>query len=445
MLLDRMADPVVAVDQNGRLVHYNLLAGRLLGIASDRKRDCPGQVARQIDCRVEGLGFLERVLATEEGFDEREMFLDFGGGEKPYLVSAEVLKSEGGIHGAMAVIRPLGELHRWAYDLTHAVGTFGLDEIIGQSRAIQSLKEKAFKVATSKSTVLVLGESGTGKELLARGIHYASSRADKPFVVVNCAAIPDTLLESELFGYEEGAFTGARKRGKPGKFELADGGTLFLDEIGDMPLHLQGKLLRVLQGREVERLGGTRLRPVDVRVIAATNQDLEEKIAGKKFREDLYFRLNVIPLRVPPLRERDGDVLLLARHFVEKHAHLLKKDLRSLAPEVCRLLESYHWPGNVRELENTIEYAANLETTAIIQTQSLPEAILYGGPGLSKQPDACTSLADMEAQLIRDVMRRYGWSHRGKQAAARELGIGIATLYRKLASYRITQAEASKR
>jgi transcriptional regulator with PAS, ATPase and Fis domain len=365
------------------------------------------------------------------------MFLSFGGVEKPYLVSATPLASGQFIYGVMAVIRPLGELHRWAYNLTNAVKVFSLNDIIGESPAIQLVKEKSLKVAGSKSSILITGESGTGKELLARGIHNASTRADGPFVAVNCAAIPDTLLESELFGYEEGAFTGARKGGKPGKFELADGGTIFLDEIAEMPIHLQAKLLRVLEGWEVERVGGTRPRPVDVRLMAATNQDLGEKIACREFREDLYFRLNVIPLRVPPLRDRAGDIPLLAMHFVRKHAALLSKETDRIDPDVADLLETYEWPGNVRELENTIEYAVNLESTSTIHERSLPETIRARASSLPTASCDSGGIDDMEARLIVEALSRHGYNYRGKQEAARELGIGIATLYRKMARYGI--------
>ncbi|MCR4397812.1 MAG: sigma 54-interacting transcriptional regulator, partial [Firmicutes bacterium] len=255
MLLDRIADPVIAVDQEGRLIHCNLPAGQLLGVSGGTNGN-GGPSADNRHC-LAGLGFVSQALRDGKGFEDKELFLDFGTGEKPYLVSARLLTSGGKTLGVMAVLRPSAELQRWAYNLTHAEGGFALDGIIGRSEAIRSVKEKALRVADSASTVLILGESGTGKELLARGIHHAGKRAEKPFVAVNCAAIPDELLESELFGYEEGAFTGARKRGKPGKFELADGGTLYLGEVGDTPLHLQAKLLRVLQEKEVERLGGT--------------------------------------------------------------------------------------------------------------------------------------------------------------------------------------------
>ncbi|MEA4883677.1 MAG: sigma 54-interacting transcriptional regulator [Clostridia bacterium] len=443
-LLDRMADPVLAVDQNGRLVHYNVPAGRLLNIP-DGDGFSAAQREKRMVCSTEELGFLESTLRTKEGFEEKEMFLSFGGVEKPYLVSATPLASGGLIYGAMAVIRPLGELHRWAYNLTNAVKVFTLNDIIGESPAIQLIKEKALKVAGGKSNILITGESGAGKELLARGIHNASGRADRPFVAVNCAAIPDTLLESELFGYEEGAFTGARKGGKPGKFELADGGTIFLDEIGEMPIHLQAKLLRVLEGWEVERVGGTRSRPIDVRLMAASNQDLEGKIACREFREDLYFRLNVIPLQVPPLRDREGDTPLLARYFIRKHAALLNKKIEGMEPSVARLFESYWWPGNVRELENTIEHAANIESTSIIHERSLPETIRTRASSVSRKLRGHAGIDDMEARLIEKTLGRYGYSYRGKQQAARELGIGIATLYRKMARYGIPGVHAAKR
>jgi transcriptional regulator with PAS, ATPase and Fis domain len=432
-LLDKISDPVLAIDRNGRVIHCNAPAGRLLS-APVGSGSRGGQGGRD---GLEGLRFMEQVLAARDGFDDKEMFLRFGGVEKPYLVSATPLTSGGFVYGVMAVIRPLGEVHRWAYNLTHAVGEFTFNDIIGESPAIQLVKEKALKVAASKSSILITGESGTGKELLARGIHNASPRADRPFVAVNCAAIPDTLLESELFGYEEGAFTGARRGGKPGKFELADGGAIFLDEIGEMPIHLQAKLLRVVEGWEVERVGGTRPRPIDVRLMAATNQDLESKIACREFREDLYFRINVIPLRIPPLRDREGDIPILACYFIRKHAAMLGKDIDAIAPDAAQVLATYWWPGNVRELENAIEYAVNLESTFTIHERSLPETIRARVSNIRGQPPDPAGIDVMEARLIAEALRRHGCSYRGKQEAARELGIGIATLYRKMARYSI--------
>ena len=258
--------------------------------------------------------------------------------------------------------------------------------IIGQSTTLADVFRILGKVAPTDSTVLVTGESGTGKELLVRALHANSCRADKPFVPINCGAIPKELLESELFGHEKGAFTHAI-RSRPGRFELADGGTIFLDEIGEMELSLQVKILRVLQEKEIERVGGSGCKKVDVRIVAATNRDLEAEVEAGHFREDLYYRLNVIPLHLPPLRERGGDVLLLARHFLD---HFCRKKARpplGLAPDTRRILAAYAWPGNVRELENFMERLSILVDGAVVQPSDLPRKILDQVGDISVLPD----------------------------------------------------------
>ena len=247
--------------------------------------------------------------------------------------------------------------------------------IIGQSTTRAEVFKVLGKVAPTDSTVLVTGESGTGKELLVRALHANSRRADKPFVPINCGAIPKELLESELFGHEKGAFTHAI-RSRPGRFELADGGTIFLDEIGEMDLSLQVKILRVLQEKEIERVGGTGSKKVDVRVVAATNRDLEQEVAAGHFREDLYYRLNVIPLHLPPLRERGGDVLLLAEHFLEQFCRRKERPPLALAPETRRILAAYSWPGNVRELVNFMERLSILVDGDTVMAADLPAKIL---------------------------------------------------------------------
>ncbi|MCR4667356.1 MAG: sigma-54 dependent transcriptional regulator [Desulfovibrio sp.] len=247
--------------------------------------------------------------------------------------------------------------------------------IIGQSTTLAGVFKMLSKVAPTDSTVLVTGESGTGKELLVRALHANSSRASKPFVPINCGAIPKELLESELFGHEKGAFTHAI-RSRPGRFELADGGTIFLDEIGEMDLSLQVKILRVLQEKEIERVGGTGVKKVDVRIVAATNRDLEHEVHVGHFREDLYYRLNVIPLHLPPLRERGGDVILLATHFLNKFCEKKGRPPLELAPKTARILSAYTWPGNVRELENFMERLSILTDGNVVKPEDLPDKIL---------------------------------------------------------------------
>lgn len=329
-------------------------------------------------------------------------------------------------------------------------GEAGFDKIIGTSPALRRLKERAMQVSDSSSTVLITGESGTGKELLARAIHQASSRRNKPFIAINCGGIPDTLLESELFGYVSGAFTGASAKGRMGKFELSEGGVIFLDEISAMPLYVQVKLLRVLQERVIIRLGSNKLIHVDVRVIAASNENLEECISRNAFREDLYYRLNVIPLDIPSMRERTGDVPILAEHFLEKYCTLFGKPKPRLRSSFLRLLEDYAWPGNVRELEHVIEYAVNMmPESGVLGLESLPVKLL---DALKKEPSPClaeesgfgkTSHADieplavMEERSIRKALELFGHTTHGKKAAAKALGLSLATLYRKMNSFSI--------
>ncbi len=309
-----------------------------------------------------------------------------------------------------------------------------LDTIVGNSKVMISLKEKIKRITTTQSTVLITGESGTGKELVSRAIHYLSDRRDKPFVAVNCSAMPETLMESELFGYVKGAFTGANPHGKIGKFELANGGIIFLDEIGDMPIYMQAKLLRVLQEKTVTRIGSNQPIDLDIRVFAATNVDLEQRIKENKFREDLFYRLNVIPLEVPPLREREGDVELIMNKLIDKYNVLFNKHIHAIDEECKEILLNYLWPGNVRELQNTIEYMINIadNTTWILTKDMLPHTlnnkniIFYNNQGEIK------TLKELEQDQIKRALKIYGISTEGKEKAAEKLGIGIATIYRKV-------------
>src|SRR6058998_2763783 len=316
-------------------------------------------------------------------------------------------------------------------------------EVVGVSPAWRRLMNLVNQVADSSATVLIQGESGTGKELVARAIHERSPRKGGPFIAVNCAALPETLLESELFGYEKGAFTGATSR-REGRFELAAGGTLFLDEVADLSLVTQPKILRVLQEGEFERLGGNRTIRVDVRIVAATNQVLTEMVREKRFREDLYYRLNVITVRVPPLRERHEDIRLLAQHYLRVYAAKNGRKLEGLSNEALERLESYAWPGNVRELENLIERTVLLARKDRIDAEDLPEEVA----GVKRPPrDAIlelvgTPLADIEQRLLDETLRITGGN---KTQAAKLLGIDVRTVARKLERREDDQAEGTDR
>ena len=315
-------------------------------------------------------------------------------------------------------------------------------DIFGESKQIQKLKQDVKKIAISASTVLITGESGTGKELFARAIHDESNRKDKPFIAINCGAIPDMLLESELFGYAKGAFTGADPMGKMGKFEFASKGTILLDEIGDMPLYLQTKLLRVLQERTITRVGSNKIIDIDVRVIAATNKDLVKAIKENEFREDLYYRLNVIPLEIPPLRERKEDVKLLIETFIKKYCNLFNKNFSDikLGEDIWQIFYNYEWPGNVRELENTVEYIINMMgTDGIITKEILPKSIIIKKTNIFDNEDEIYTLKYLEKNAIINALEKYGTTTEGKKNAAMKLGIGIATLYRKIEEYNLSK------
>ncbi|HHP7233584.1 MAG TPA: sigma-54-dependent transcriptional regulator [Desulfobacterales bacterium] len=313
---------------------------------------------------------------------------------------------------------------------------FDLGKIIGRSRAMKELLEMVAMIAPSEATVLISGESGTGKELIARAIHHNSPRREHPLVVVNCAALTDTLLESELFGHEKGAFTGADRR-REGRFMQADGGTLFLDEIGETSAAMQAKLLRVLQEKEIQRVGGEETLPVDVRVLAATNRDLLQAVESGQFREDLFYRLNVVALEIPPLRERREDIPLLAQHFLGKFAEKNRKDVKGFTPQAMDMLLKYEWPGNVRELENAVERAVILLTGDHVTEKQLPMSITRALEDETPAPSQLDlsrtrPLEEIEKDAILAALEAAGGN---KSEAARRLGITRKTLHKKLKRY----------
>ena len=300
------------------------------------------------------------------------------------------------------------------------------EQVIGNSPALESVLQQVERVAPTDSTVLIQGETGTGKELIAHAIHNLSSRCGRPFVRLNCAAIPLDLLESELFGHEKGAFTGAIAQ-KIGRFELADKGTLFLDEVGDIPPALQPKLLRVLQEQEFERLGSTRTHQVDVRLVAATNRNLMEMANRGDFRSDLYYRLNVFPIMLPPLRERSEDIPALVAHFVEIYGRRMSREIEHIPPTTMSALTSYHWPGNIRELQNLIERAVILSNDGI-----LPNPLPAGESFAPAAPSSATTLKDSERILILHALESVGWVIGGAKGAAAKLGLKRTTLIHKM-------------
>ncbi len=433
-IMDSLADGVFTVDLDWNITFFNRAASAITKVsrAEALGRKC-WEVFRSSIC--DGSCSLKAALADGESRGNRSIFFVRPDGTKvPISISAAPLRDrKGRIVGGVESFRDLSALRLMQKKLD---GLYRVEDIVSRSPAFQRILGILPQIAGSGATVLVLGESGTGKELVARAIHNLSARAGKPFVAVNCGALPENLLESELFGHKAGAFTDA-KRDKPGRFQAADGGTLFLDEIGDMPLPLQVKILRALQEKIVEPLGAVKGQPVDVRVIAATNRDLEDMVARQTFRSDLFYRLNVVRLALPPLRERPEDVPLLAQHFISRQNALTGKEVAGLSDEVLRLLMRHPFPGNVRELENIIEYAFILCPGGLIQREHLPDKLARPAEGAASAQDAQIHtafsafvggpLADIKRQAVEQALARHG----GRvMAACRELKISKDTLRR---------------
>ncbi|NRD79710.1 sigma 54-interacting transcriptional regulator [Bacillus sp. BRMEA1] len=437
-IIESIHEGIVAIDDTGVINHINPPVETLF------KRKRGELIGRSLSEVLPGSPMLE-VLTTGEAYKEKEETYEIKGVQTEFLVSTSPIRLKNQIIGAVSSIRKSSDVRRLAYSMTSSHRLSSIDEVIGESEPLKKLKEQASKICNSHSTILITGETGTGKGLLAMAIHHAGERRGGPFINVNCGAIPDSLLESELFGYENGAFTGARRQGKVGKFELADKGTIFLDEIGDMPLHLQIKLLHVLQTKEIERVGGTKSIPINVRVMAATNKNLEQAVLDGEFRADLYFRLNVIPISIPPLKERMSDIPILMNHFLQKHMKIANKPIEEFDDETIKILQEYNWPGNIRELENAVEYAVNMETTTKITPESLPRRILnWRKPnGQSSELSLKKRLQMEEKYILKNLLDKYGASVKSKKLMAHELEISLATLYRKLEEHELLKFEKS--
>ena len=339
-------------------------------------------------------------------------------------------QSTGAIRRAIAHEEEIRELR------TRIEKSSGFGDLVGKDPQMQVIYKLIEDVAPTDATVLIQGESGTGKELVARAIHNNSLRKDEPFIVINCSAYPATLLESELFGHEKGAFTGAVRQ-KSGRFEQADGGTVFLDEIGEISPTAQIKLLRILQNQKFERVGGEKTLTVNTRILAATNKDLQQEVKTGSFREDLFYRLNVIPIQVPPLRDRRNDIPLLAKNFLQKFAGEQNKTVQRFSSEAMRLLLNYDWPGNVRELENSIEHATVIVKGKYVEVSELPAGIQQARPRNPKISNGAKhSIMENEKNLLREVLGECNWN---KKETAAKLGISRSTLYEKLKKYNITK------
>ncbi len=432
-VLNAVGQGIFAIDRNGIVIHFNKLAQEILQLDPDEILGKSVQIITQSPD-------LLKVVQDRRGFEEKEIMFNRRKSKIRLVVNAQPIWAKEEVTGVVAVIQDLKSVGKFIHTLTGHVD-YGLHHILGVSDSINTLKQQVQRVATSNSTILIRGESGTGKELFARAIHAESERSQGPFIGINCAAIPETLLESELFGYEEGSFTGAKKGGKLGKFELAQQGTIFLDEIGDMPLHLQVKFLRVLEVKSFERIGGISPVKMEARLITATNRDLESMVQRGEFREDLYYRLNVIPFFVTPLRSRREDIHVLMAHFLKYYNKILHKSISGFSSEAKKILLSYSWPGNVRELQNTVEYCAHMVDNDLVEAHHLPQRICQSlsGGNMSVCPSHIMPLEEVERELITNALKYYGNSLDGKKKSAAALGIGLTTLYRKGKKYNLKE------
>ncbi|MGB3367855.1 MAG: sigma 54-interacting transcriptional regulator [Acidaminobacteraceae bacterium] len=444
IIINAMDHSIISLDKNHKIINCNINAEKNLKVGIGMSiNELNNFDIRKIE---KHFGKIKDTYAINYEYNDDGKFVRYVFDVKPVVF-------EGKVSELVLIFTKVNALINVVNDAIKSKSISSFEEIIGESKEICKTIEIAKKSAQSSSTVLILGESGTGKELFARAIHSYSSRAKQPFVAINCAAIPENLLESELFGYEEGTFTGAIKGGKLGKFELANKGTIFLDELGDMQLHIQSKLLRVLQEKEVERLGSKYPISVDIRVIAATNKNIEEMVKNGEFREDLFYRLNVIPLYIPSLIERSGDIEILTKHFIKKYNKKLSKEIKNADISVINLFNEYKWKGNIRELENTIEYCVNMCVNDIISISDLPirfsefvkkskkntasQVVSYKQKEENEKLILLTNLKELENREIRKAINLYGREKDGINRIVKELGVSRATLYRKLNEYGI--------
>ena len=426
IILDSIADGVFSVDKDWRISSFNRAAEKITGVS---RKDAVGQLCKDVlkaDI-CERNCCLRATMRTGKPIVNRNVYIiDAEGRKRPISISTALLRDKKGkLLGAVETFRDISVEE----DLRKAIEKkYSFADIISKNHRILQLFDILPDIAASNSTVLIEGESGTGKELFARAIHDLSSRKNQLFVAVNCSALPDTLLESELFGYKEGAFTDAKKD-KPGRFRLAENGTLFLDEIGEITPSMQVKLLRVLQEKTYEPLGATQSVEHNVRIIAATNKDLDVLVREGSFREDLYYRINVFKIILPPLRERMEDIPLLIDHFIERFNVLQKKSIQGVSEEAMSALMSYSYPGNIRELANIIERAFILCKTGLIEKKHLPESLF--AMSANNKDSKVSSLRDVEAAYLLNALKQNNWD---RQKTARQLGIHKSTLYRKIKS-----------
>ena len=441
-VIDSLSDAVSVVDENGIGIMFNRAYTRITGMTEEQVLNKPATVdiaeGESVHMRVLQTGKPIKGVRMKVGPFRREVIVSCA----PLIIKGELKGSVGVIHDISELRRVMEELERTRRLIRKLESRFSFDDIIGNSNPIREAIDRARQAAATPACVLLRGECGTGKELFAHAIHHASERTDKPFIRVNCASLTDTLLESELFGYADGAFTGAKKGGRKGYFEEADSGTLFLDEIGAMSLEAQARLLRAIQEGEIIRVGESRTRGVDVRVIAATNADLEKMVDQELFRKDLYYRLNVFPIEMPPLREIKSDIPLLVSHFLSRYAQDYGRTVVEVTPAVYRRLKEYDWPGNMRELQNVITRALiNLDRDEyIIEEKHLMMPFIVA-PEIEIELDSVSlegTLKDLHRNWEKNVFIRILRETGGNKAeAARRLNISIRNLYNKLHQHKL--------
>lgn len=432
IILNCISDGVLTIDLQGSIQYVNKAIEELLGypekelIGKKCERFIRSNICVSEDC------ILRRSLSRKEKISNYETYIVNKEGRRiPVNINTDLLYDQSGnLVGIVEVFRDISQIKELKERLTDV---YQFDSIVTKDRRMKEIMAILPAVAMSKSTVLLMGESGTGKELIARAIHNNSPRKDKPFIAVNCAAIPDPLIESELFGHVKGAFTGAYLD-RTGRFELANHGTIFLDEIGDMSLSTQAKFLRVIQEERFERVGGTKTIAVDVHIIAATNKNLTKAVKEGSFREDLYYRISVFPITLPPLRERKEDIPLLIAHFIEKFNKEMGKTINNVAPQAMKVLMDYFYPGNIRELRNIIEHAFVCSRGNTLLPEHLPKELVNAHEQLKIAPEG-SSLNYVEKEWIVKVLENSGWRY---QEAAKQLGISRTTLWRKLKEYGLT-------
>jgi PAS domain S-box-containing protein len=430
-IIDSIQAGILTADLDGNLKVVNKYVANMFGYTQEEMKKI------KIWNLFEGWEKVKHVILSKNNFADEDVFINSRKNKLRFNLSAyPVVDKKGNIRDIVFVFKEVKKVRKLANKIMGRQAIYTFDKIIGKNEDFLKTVEFAKKVSDSKSTILIMGESGTGKEVFAQAIHNYSNRSEEPFIAMNCGAIPKNLIESELFGYEEGAFTGAKRGGHPGKFEIADGGTIFLDEIGEMPLDMQTRLLRVIEEGTVRRIGGTEEIIVDIRIIAATNKDLEKEVKKGNFRKDLFYRLNVLPLRLPPLRNRKEDIPLLIDYFMNRISKKLNKKMVEIPENYMNYLLEYQWPGNIRELENFIEL--------IINTEYIPTGLHKNNAQINKDEldlkpkQECYKLEHVEKEHIIKVLKMCEGN---MTLSAKNLGIGRNTLYRKVKKYNIDCSE----